>query len=52
MKFMLDIKIDEPADKIDYRDKIMLVGSPRHTFRPLFRRFVNYFLHRKQKVYC
>lgn len=27
MKMMLDIKIDEPAVKIDYRDKIMLVGS-------------------------
>lgn len=27
MKFMLDIKIDEPEVKIDYRDKIMLVGS-------------------------
>src|SRR5215212_9213873 len=27
MKFMVDIKIDEPKVKIDYRDKIMLVGS-------------------------
>lgn len=27
MKFMLDIKINEPPVKIDYRDKIMLVGS-------------------------
>jgi hypothetical protein len=27
MKLLLDIKIDEPAKKIDYTDKIMLVGS-------------------------
>jgi hypothetical protein len=27
MKFMLDIKIPAPVVKIDYRDKIMLVGS-------------------------
>ena len=27
MKLMLDIQIDEPEVKIDYRDKIMLVGS-------------------------
>ena len=27
MKFMLDISISEPEVKIDYRDKIMLVGS-------------------------
>lgn len=27
MKMLLDIKIDEPAVKIDYRHKIMLVGS-------------------------
>ena len=27
MKFMLDIKITGPAQKIDYRDKILLVGS-------------------------
>src|SRR5688572_6285195 len=27
MKLMRDIKIDEPEVKIDYRDKIMLVGS-------------------------
>src|SRR4051812_48803572 len=27
MKLLLDIKITEPEYKIDYRDKIMLVGS-------------------------
>jgi hypothetical protein len=27
MKLLLDIKINEPEVKIDYRDKIMLVGS-------------------------
>lgn len=27
MKLMLDIKIAGPAEKVDYRDKIMLVGS-------------------------
>jgi len=27
MKFLLDIRIDEPDVKIDYRDKIMMVGS-------------------------
>src|SRR5689334_22750179 len=27
MKLMIDIKINEPEVKIDYRDRIMLVGS-------------------------
>lgn len=27
MKLMLDIRIDEPAEKIDYRDNIMMIGS-------------------------
>jgi hypothetical protein len=27
MKFMLDIRVNEPDAKVDYRDKIMMVGS-------------------------
>ncbi len=34
MKMLLDIKIDEPEIKLDYRDGIMMVGSMFHrTYR-------------------